>query len=84
MTRLSDPLHARVSFEAIDTLLLSARSQNGWTNAPVLDRQLRLLHEIASCEPTSMNDQPQRILFLRSPDEGQIGCCPRTGNVEKT
>lgn len=49
-------------------LFMEARSQNGWLPDPVDDEQLRAAYEIAKMGPTSMNTQPMRIEFLRSPE----------------
>lgn len=49
------------------TLFLEARSYNGWQDGPVDDDQLRRLYDIVKWGPTSMNTQPIRVLFLKSP-----------------
>ncbi len=53
---------------ALSRLFMEARSQNGWLPDPVDDEQLRAAYEIAKMGPTSMNTQPMRIEFLRSPE----------------
>ena len=50
------------------TLFTQARSQNGWGPEPVGDDELRAAYEIAKWGPTSMNTQPMRLVFLRSPE----------------
>lgn len=52
---------------AFDILFRNARTQNGFSNDPVSDELLKRLWEIARMGPTSMNCQPARILFLRTP-----------------
>ncbi len=52
----------------LERLFKSARSQNGWRAEPVSDDQLREAYEIAKWGPTSMNTQPMRLVFLRSPE----------------
>lgn len=52
---------------AFDILFRNARTQNGFTNDPVPDELLKRLWEITRMGPTSMNCQPARILFLRTP-----------------
>ena len=52
---------------AFDILFRNARTQNGFSNDPVSDELLKRLWEITRMGPTSMNCQPARILFLRTP-----------------
>ena len=53
---------------AIEHLFLNARTQNGWLDRPVSDGQLREIYDIAKMGPTSMNTQPMRVVFLRTPE----------------
>jgi 3-hydroxypropanoate dehydrogenase len=55
-----------VTEDTLATLFVGARSQNGWTNDPVSDEDLKAAYEISKWGPTSMNTQPMRLLFLRS------------------
>jgi len=57
---------AIVPQEALDTLFHNARSQNGWSDQPVSDAELREAYDVAKWGPTSMNTQPMRIVFLRT------------------
>lgn len=57
-----------VSDEALDTLFLEARSHNGWRNNPVSDALLQRIYETAVMGPTAANSQPQRIIFVKSPE----------------
>ena len=56
-----------ISPEALDQIFLKARTQKGWLDRPVPDEVLQQIYEIASQGPTSMNTQPMRVLFLRTP-----------------
>jgi 3-hydroxypropanoate dehydrogenase len=70
---------------ALDLLFHDARSQNGWRDEPVTDEQLRRLYEIMQWGPTSMNCQPLRILFLRSPEaKERLQPALMPNNVAKT
>lgn len=55
---------------SLDTLFRNARSQNGWLAEPVSDDQLRALYDILQWAPTTMNTQPMRVVFVRTPEEG--------------
>ena len=57
----------KVDQHCLDTLILTARTQNGWLDRPVSDEQLRQLYDIMKQGPTSANTCPARILFLRTP-----------------
>lgn len=54
--------------DAVARLFTDARSQNGWQPGGVEDGELREAYDLARWGPTSMNTQPMRILFLRSPE----------------
>jgi 3-hydroxypropanoate dehydrogenase len=51
---------------SLDTLFRTARSQNGWRPEPVSDAQLHALYELMKWGPTSANQSPARIVFVRS------------------
>jgi 3-hydroxypropanoate dehydrogenase len=70
---------------ALDLLFHEARSQNGWRDESVTEEQLRRLYEIMQWGPTSMNCQPLRILFLRSPEaKERLQPALMPNNVAKT
>ena len=69
----------------IDLVFTNARSQNGWTDKPVTDEQLRAIYDIAKWGPTSMNTQPARIQFLRTAEaKARLLPCMSPGNQNKT
>lgn len=70
---------------AIDRIFLSARTFNKFTDRPLDDDTVRQLHEIWKWGPTSMNCQPARVVFVRTP-EGKEKLRPALlpNNVEKT
>ena len=47
-------------------LFTEARTHYGWQDRNVAEDTLRDLYEIAKMGPTSMNQQPMRVLFVRS------------------
>jgi len=74
-----------LSPEDMDLIFRNARSQNGWQAKPVSDAQLRELYELMKWPPTTMNTQPARILFLRSPEaKERLKPALNPGNVDKT
>ena len=61
-----------------------ARTQNGFTPAPVTEAKLRQLWDLMKWGPTSANCNPARILFVSSPEakEKLLGCVS-VGNFPK-
>lgn len=53
-----------LSQDALDKIFLTARSRNGWQDRPVSETLLREIYDIAKMGPTTMNSQPQRIVFV--------------------
>ena len=70
---------------AQDLLFREARTANTFSGEPVSDEQLRAIHELVKWGPTSMNQQPLRIVLLRS-QEGRQRLLPHLmeGNRSKT
>jgi 3-hydroxypropanoate dehydrogenase len=52
---------------AQDLLFREARTANKFTDEPVTDAQLRAIYELVKFAPTSMNQQPLRVVVVRSP-----------------
>jgi 3-hydroxypropanoate dehydrogenase len=69
---------------AFDLLFRQARTQNGFLDRPVSDDLLRRLYDVTRMGPTSMNCQPMRLVFVRTP-EGKARMLPALspGNVDK-
>ena len=55
-----------LSAEAQDLLFRQARTANTFTDEPVSDEQVRAIYDLAKWAPTSMNNQPLRIVLVRS------------------
>ncbi len=52
----------------LELLFTVARTHYGWQDSDVSDATLNALYDIAKMGPTSMNQQPMRVLFIRSQD----------------
>jgi 3-hydroxypropanoate dehydrogenase len=50
----------------LDLLFRDARTHYGWQQRAVSDETLRAIYELAKWGPTSMNQQPMRLLFVSS------------------
>ena len=55
-----------VSADALDQIFRSARTSQGWTDAPVQESVIRELYEILKWGPTSANSSPARFVWVRS------------------
>ena len=70
---------------SLDVIFLTARTRNGWQDKPVPEELLREIYDVAVFGPTSANSQPQRIVFVTTP-EGKEKLKPAlsAGNRAKT
>ncbi len=71
---------------ALDTLLLTARTQNKWLpGAEITEAQIHRLYDILKMGPTSANCSPARFVFVVTP-EGKKRLEPAlsSGNHDKT
>ena len=60
--------HLELSPEAQDLLFRDARTANTFTDEPVTEEQVRAIYDLVKWAPTSMNNQPLRILLVRTPE----------------
>ncbi|MGH6778840.1 MAG: malonic semialdehyde reductase [Bradyrhizobium sp.] len=57
-----------ISADALDQIFRSARTYQGWTDAPVEKGVIRELYELLKWGPTSANSSPARFVWLSSPE----------------
>jgi 3-hydroxypropanoate dehydrogenase len=70
---------------AQDLLFRQARTANAFTDEPVTDEQIRAIYELVKFAPTSMNQQPLRIVLVRSVDaRAELVSAMSDGNKAKT
>lgn len=55
---------------ALDTLFRTARTYNGYVDAPVTEDDIRRIYDLVKMGPTSANQQPGRFVWLLS-EEGK-------------
>ena len=74
-----------VAKDCLDQIFLEARTHNKWQDKPVADELLRQLVDVMKMGPTSANQSPARIVFVRTP-EGKKRLEPHLseGNRAKT
>lgn len=78
MTSTDSTTGLQLSEEAQDLLFRNARTANTFSADEVTDEQLRAIHDLVKWGPTSMNQQPLRIVLIRS-DEGKQRLLPHLG-----
>src|ERR1035437_7589461 len=55
-----------LSRDGQELLFRGARTANTFTDEPVTDEQVKAIYDLAKWAPTSMNNQPLRIVLVRS------------------
>lgn len=55
-----------IATDCLGQIFLEARSYNRWQDIPVSDEQLRQLVDVLKMGPTSANQSPARIIFVKS------------------
>jgi len=74
-----------ISDEALAQIFTEARTHNGFLDRPVPDELLRRAVDIAKIGPTSVNQSPMRVIFVRSKAEKErLSSSLSPGNLEKT
>ena len=77
--------HLELDSRAQDLLFLEARTANTFADEPVTDEQVKAIYHLVKWAPTSMNNQPLRIVLVRTPEarERLVGLMAE-GNRVKT
>ncbi|GAA2131097.1 malonic semialdehyde reductase [Kitasatospora kazusensis] len=65
-TAISDAL--ALDSAAQDLLFREARTANAFTDEPVGDEQIQAIYDLVKHAPTAMNQQPLRVVLVRSPE----------------
>ena len=74
----------KLSDSALDTLFRTARTYNGYTDAPVTEEQIHALYELIKMGPTSANQQPGRFVWCLSQDaRDRLADCATGNNPDK-
>jgi 3-hydroxypropanoate dehydrogenase len=64
-------MSTRLDGPALDQLLRTARTRNGWTDRPVPEALVRELYELVRMGPTSANSCPARFVWVSSAEGRQ-------------
>ncbi|MEU6269403.1 malonic semialdehyde reductase [Saccharopolyspora shandongensis] len=85
MTAIDQTEQLVLGADAQNLLFREARTANSFSDEPVTDEQIQAVYDLVKWAPTSMNQQPLRIVLVRS-DEGKQRLLPHLmeGNRVKT
>ncbi len=76
---------SNLSQDAMQQLFSDARTHSHWQPRSIEDSLLQALYEQAKWGPTSMNCQPMRLVFVKSPEaKEKLKQALAPGNVDKT
>lgn len=76
---------SQLSQDALNTLFLEARSQNGWQDKSLPEGILGQIYDLMKMGPTTANSCPARFVFVQSDEAKQrLKSCLAEGNIEKS
>ena len=79
------PDHKTIDATSLGQIFTEARTHNGFVDKPVSDELLQKAVELAKMGPTSANQSPLRVLFLRSAAaKERLRSALSPGNLDKT
>ena len=80
----TDRTRQPIDTAALNQLYFEARTHNVWLDRPVSDETLKELHDLARWAPTSANQNPMRLIFVKSPEaKARLLPAVAPGNAEK-
>jgi 3-hydroxypropanoate dehydrogenase len=69
---------------ALDTIFRTARSYNGYTDAPVTEADIRNIYELLKWGPTSANNQAARFVWVTTPEaKEKLAALSSSTNADK-
>jgi 3-hydroxypropanoate dehydrogenase len=77
--------HIAIGEDAQNLLFREARTANSFTDEPVSDEQIRAIYDLVKWAPTSYNQQPLRVVLVRTPEARErLVPLMQDSNQEKT
>jgi 3-hydroxypropanoate dehydrogenase len=74
----------KLTDSALDTIFRTARTYNGYTDAPVTQDDIEAIYELVKMGPTSANQQPARFVWLLSQDaKDKLATAASATNADK-
>lgn len=74
----------KLTDSALDTIFRTARTYNGYTDAPVTQDDIKAIYDLVKMGPTSANQQPARFVWLLSQDaKDKLAAAASANNADK-
>ena len=74
----------KLTDSALDTIFRTARTYNGYTDAPVTQDDIKAIYKLVKMGPTSANQQPARFVWLLSQDaKDKLAAAASATNADK-
>lgn len=74
----------KLTDSALDTIFRTARTYNGYTDAPVTQDDIEAIYDLVKMGPTSANQQPARFVWLLSQDaKDKLAAAASATNADK-
>jgi len=74
----------KLTDSALDTIFRTARTYNGYTDAPVTQDDIKAIYELVKMGPTSANQQPARFVWLLSQEaKDKLAAAASATNADK-
>jgi len=74
----------KLTDSALDTIFRTARTYNGYTDAPVTQDDIKAIYDLVKMGPTSANQQPARFVWLLSQDaKDKLASAASANNADK-
>jgi 3-hydroxypropanoate dehydrogenase len=74
----------KLTDSALDTIFRTARTYNGYTDAPVTQDDIEAIYDLVKMGPTSANQQPARFVWLLSQDaKDKLAVAASATNADK-
>ncbi|HEX7848848.1 MAG TPA: malonic semialdehyde reductase, partial [Sphingomonas sp.] len=74
----------KLTDSALDTIFRTARTYNGYTDAPVTQDDIEAIYDLVKMGPTSANQQPARFVWLLSQEaKDKLAAAASATNADK-
>jgi 3-hydroxypropanoate dehydrogenase len=74
----------KLTDSALDTIFRTARTYNGYTDAPITTDDIEAIYDLVKMGPTSANQQPARFVWLLSQDaKDKLAAAASATNADK-
>ena len=67
-------MRSAIPDESLDQIFRTARTFNGWLDAPIEEAMVRKIYDLLKWGPTSAKTCPARFVWVRSPESLEMSC----------